>query len=82
MMEAVGFCDNADLSILVESSQPLVEQQDTLLHEVLHAIAYQGGLTLPPAAEEKVVRLLATGLIATFADNPQFYAYLKPNGQA
>ncbi|BAJ51835.1 hypothetical protein CJ97_gp47 [Ralstonia phage RSB2] len=52
-----------------------VEEADTLIHEVLHAIIASAGLTVPE--EEPIVRALASNLTGVLADNPTFRRHLN-----
>lgn len=53
----------------------LFNEQDTLLHEVLHSILRQQGRTYT-RAEEVYVTAIATGLLGVLHDNPALAAYL------
>lgn len=68
-----GECDSDKQQILVRDGQPLESEQDTLLHEVLHAIDEAMGLKL----KEAQVKGAATGLLAVLKDNPALVAYLR-----
>lgn len=57
------------LRIWVADDLPKEEQQDTMLHEVLHIIDYSMDTDL----SETQVKRLATGLLAFFKDNPKYY---------
>ena len=52
---------------------------NTVLHEVLHGIIYQYGLSedLKEVKEEKIVNTLANGLMTVFVDNPWLLDYFK-----
>lgn len=69
----LGEFDPTLQKITVRKGQPLETEQDTLLHEVTHAIDSELNLNL----NEKQVRGLATGLLAVLKDNPKFYTYLR-----
>ena len=73
----LGFHDcgqtiHENCSILIRENQLPVEEADTLLHEVVHTIDYVMDLSLT----EHQVRALATGLLGTFRDNPDFAKYI------
>jgi hypothetical protein len=68
-----GECDTDKQVISVRDGQPLESEQDTLLHEVLHAIDEAMGLKL----KEAQVKGAATGLLAVLKDNPALAAYLR-----
>lgn len=76
----LGLCHNPEHEIDIHEGQPPIEEADTLLHEVMHAIFYQMGIGLSYKQEEHVVRRLATGLTAVFQDNPSFLKYLAKAG--
>lgn len=72
----LGLCDNNRQAIYVEDYQTSVEEADTVLHEVLHAIRYMAKVEIDPELEERMVAALATGLISIFHDNPDFAAWV------
>lgn len=59
-------------AIWIREGQPLESEQDTLLHEAIHAVDETLGLQM----DERQVTLMATGLLAIFKDNPDFLDYL------
>lgn len=69
----VGRCDETKQCIYIEEGQPLENEQDTVLHEVLHAVEDAMGMDV---AEDVVLRF-ATGLLAVIKDNPRFLSYLR-----
>lgn len=77
--DRVGSCDNNLQIITVDANQSLVEEVDTVLHEVLHAIFYTMKIGLDMDTEEKVVSALATGLVGVLQDNPEFSKWLIEN---
>jgi hypothetical protein len=68
-----GECDSDKQCILVRDGQPLESEQDTLLHECLHAIDEAMGLKM----KEAQVKGAATGLLAVLKDNASLGSYLK-----
>lgn len=74
-LEAVGYSDPATHTILVHPGQTLRNEQDTVLHEVMHAVLRQQGRPYT-AAEERYVTALATGLLGVLHDNPALAKYL------
>ena len=66
-----GFCDTAEQLIVINGDQKPDAIADTLLHEINHALfstlAITGELT-----EERIVRLMATGVCTVLRDNPNF----------
>ena len=84
-IEHIGLRDNAEdddpgmgrtsperQEIYVRSGQPLESEQDTVLHECLHAVDETLGLQM----NEYQVTVLATGLLAVLKDNPSLRSYL------
>lgn len=77
---ASGLCKPWKTQIHVAKGE-LNEQQerDTVLHEVMHAIFSEMGLTTDfkeENEEEKIVRCMATGLLAVLRENPALVKYL------
>lgn len=68
----VGSIQHDKQEIYVEEGQPIEQEQDTLLHEILHGVERQMDLEL----EESAIRRLATGLLAVMKDNPSLVRYL------
>ena len=58
--------------IFVRTGQPLESEQDTMLHEIIHAVDETLGLQM----NEYQVTVLATGLLAALKDNPGLRSYL------
>ena len=78
--EAYGLCDSDEQRIWIKEGQPLESEQDTVLHEVLHAVESAMNMDL----DDKIIHLLATGLLAVIRDNPTFVRYLatkRPHAQ-
>jgi hypothetical protein len=75
----VGECDSDNQVIRVRDGQPLETEQDTLLHELLHAVDE----AVDSKMKESQVKRLATGLLAVLKENPNLVAYLrrKTNGR-
>jgi hypothetical protein len=69
----VGECDSDGQVISIRDGQPLESEQDTLLHEVCHAVDDAMDCKL----KETQVKKLATGLLAVLKDNPALAAYLR-----
>lgn len=77
--DRVGSCDNIHQIITIDGNQSLVEEADTVLHEVLHAIFYTMKIGLDLDTEEKCVSALATGLIGVIQDNPEWAQWIIEN---
>lgn len=75
-LEVLGECRAEDCEIDVQDGQNPVEEADTVIHEVLHAIHFLMDIGLSHKVEEQVVRKMATGLMQVFADNPHLLMYL------
>lgn len=77
-----GECDNDKHVISIVAGRSLGNDQDTLLHEIIHAIAFQmnvDGEIGRRGSEEQWVQALATGLLAVLKDNPATVSYLRSN---
>ena len=68
-----GECDCDKQLIRIREGQPLEAEQDTVLHELIHAIdeAVDSRMT------ESQVKRLATGLLAVFKENQRLATYLR-----
>lgn len=71
-----GECRCTACQIDIQDEQHPVEEADTVLHEILHAIHYLMDIGLSHKLEEHVVRKVATGLTQVFLDNPKLLIYL------
>jgi hypothetical protein len=69
----MGECDTDKQTVLIREQQPLESEQDTVLHEILHAVDEAMGLKM----KEAQVKGVATGLLAVMKDNPGLVAYLR-----
>lgn len=67
-----GEMDESKLTIDILDGQIPIEEADTLLHEVIHAMDYLLDLKLT----EEQVRVLATALIGVFQDNRYFTEFV------
>ena len=74
----LGFCRNNECEILIDDRWKPQVQANSLLHEVLHAIAHQmGKFGLDEDSEEKVVEVMANGLCAVMRDNPKLFPLIQ-----
>lgn len=64
-----GFCDAAGQLIIINADQKPDAIADTFLHEVNHALFSAFGIT-GEVPEERIVRLIATGICTVMRDNP------------
>lgn len=69
--DAFGHIDVYGQVICISDDLTPVEEADTVLHELIHAVDLTMGLDMT----EHQVHHLATGLIALFQDNPELGAY-------
>ncbi len=73
----VGLCMNSKLEIVVQDGQHPVEELDTLLHELFHAIWFQMSINEHDAEEEVIVRKMAGGLTQVLMDNSHLQDYIR-----
>lgn len=66
----------SDSSIDIVDGQDPIEERDTVLHEVMHAILHCQGREHGGEGEELYVRALAAGVLMVLRDNPKFVKYL------
>jgi Zn-dependent peptidase ImmA (M78 family) len=66
-----GFCDVSEQLIVVNGDQQPQAVADTLLHEITHAL-FDALALAGEQTEERLVRLLSTGLCTVLQDNPNF----------
>lgn len=71
--DETGECDSEKQVITVLDGQQLEAEQDTVLHECLHALEDLMGMEL---THENIVRL-TTGIHALIKDNPSLVSYLR-----
>ena len=69
----------SDGVIALSSTEDNISHANTLIHEVFHAIIYQGGIDLDDKEEEKICNTIANGLTTVFVDNPSLLSYLQKN---
>lgn len=72
----LGLCDNIEQTISVKEGLTNIEEADTILHEVMHAIFFTMKIDLDEDIEEKVISALSTGLIGVLQDNKEFAKWL------
>jgi hypothetical protein len=73
----LGQCDHKKMLITIEDDQIPVEELDTVIHEILHAIWYQMSIGEGPMEEEPLVRRTANGLLQIILDNPELLKYIS-----
>ena len=75
--ENLGLCNNHQFIIVIKDGQHPIEEADTLLHEILHAIWYCMSVSMGGADEEQIVRRLASGMLSVMMDNPELLKYFQ-----
>lgn len=75
--DSLGRCHHALCRIVIQNGQHPVEEADTVLHEILHAVWYCMSVAEGGADEEAVVRRLASGMMAVFMDNKHILQYFS-----
>ena len=76
-VECLGMCNNHQCVIVVKDNQHPIEEADTLLHEIFHAVWYCMSIAMGNTDEEQVVRRLSTGMMSVMMDNPQLLKYFQ-----
>ena len=74
---AAGLCDNQKMIITIMDEQHPVEELDTVIHELLHAIWHHMSMGEHLPEEEVLVRKTAGGLTQVLLDNPIFIKYIS-----
>jgi hypothetical protein len=75
--EQLGCCLYAHQRIYLTPNMLHQNASDTLLHEVLHAIWNESGLSfVPDLEEETIVRTMATWLRIVISNNPKFLQFI------
>lgn len=74
---AVGMCNQTQCIITVQEDQHPVEEADTLLHEIMHAVWYCMAIPDENVNEEQAIRSMATGMMAVIMDNPKLLKYFQ-----
>lgn len=73
--DAYGLCDHDSLRILIDLDQHASLMRDTLLHEIVHAIAFQCGLD-DDSTEEQWATVMGSQLLSVLTQNPTVLAFL------
>ncbi|VBI24581.1 hypothetical protein [Burkholderia pseudomallei] len=71
-----GLLDPPTRTIYITPGMAPLDEADTLLHEVMHAIRFQLLREYGEEVEEDYVTSLATGLIHVFRDNPELLRWI------
>lgn len=72
-----GLCHFDTHTIEIERGHLPIEETDTVLHELFHAILFSQGREFGGKTEEAYVRALATGLTGVLQENPEFLKWLN-----
>ena len=81
--DSYGEYDHRKNTIIIQTQLSDLDEADTLLHEILHGIAYINSLTvggMPLDKEEKeeiVINQITNGLMQVFRDNKWLLDFLK-----
>lgn len=75
-LDLLGETLNEEGDILIKRRQSPACKRATVLHEVLHAIAFTAGMGLEHDAEEALVRSWEPWLLAVLRDNPELVSFL------
>lgn len=76
MPDAVGEWHAQDGRIDIRRGQHGIDEADTVLHEVMHAVLHHQGRENGGEVEETYVRALATGTLLALRDNPVLAEWL------
>ena len=71
-LQDYGHMKYTKLEIAIRDGMPKQLEQDTLMHELIHAIEVQTDLNL----SEAQVRTLGCGIVQVLADNPELAKFL------
>jgi hypothetical protein len=74
----LGLTDHDKLTIAVRDNQIPLEEADTVVHEIMHVLWYHMALyaDIDQDIEERVIRAMATALVASMKENPILLSYL------
>lgn len=73
--DSLGRTYSQQCAIVIRTGQHPVEEADTVLHEVFHALWYTMSIAEGGADEEAVVRRMASGMLQVFMDNGHLLNY-------
>lgn len=75
--DTLGLCEESVHRITLAPGQAKLDELDTALHEVFHAILRSQGRPYDELPEELYVRALSTGLVGALRDNPDLMRYIN-----
>jgi hypothetical protein len=71
-MPVSGYCNHQNLTIVIDTDAHPAVVADTVLHEVMHALFHQTGMShLVGDSEEQLVASLSTALLDALRRNPK-----------
>jgi hypothetical protein len=65
--------------IIIGAEDDKVEQVDTLIHELVHLIMFEGAIKVDDDMEERIATLVGTGLTQMLKRNPSLLAWIAEN---
>ena len=74
--DSIGECDFIIKQITIHSYLPLPQLQQTMMHEIVHAVTHTFNIPLPSDDMERVVDSMATGILTVLKDNPEMVKWL------
>ena len=76
--KALGMIVPESKNISYDKTQNVCELPNTILHEILHGIAYVFDINFPnDNIEEKIIWKMANGLCTVFKDNPSLLEWIQ-----
>jgi hypothetical protein len=72
-----GTYDERTGTIVLDTTVPLRVQQESLLHELLHAIVKQTGMNLDEDKEETLIRTLSPFILMMIRRNPDLVRFFQ-----
>jgi hypothetical protein len=75
--DCYGMCDFDIQTITIRDGCHPQQRLDTVLHEIIHGIIYEGDLYHAIKKEEALVRPLASSLTAVLLNNPALMAFIN-----
>jgi Zn-dependent peptidase ImmA (M78 family) len=76
LKDCVGMWHSDKNRIDIARDQQPIDEADTVLHEVMHAVLHHQGREDGGEVEETYVRALATGTLLMLRSNPELAAWL------
>lgn len=77
--DTAGDCHGRSQLIRYGTGQALEQEQDSVLHELIHAVWHENGLSHDvndDKLEEMIIRRTASGVLALLKENPELVRYL------